>query len=176
MKRAFAILILFITFILIYFLQLNFFSWFTIAGVKPNLFVLVLFIGLYAGTRMGTIFGIIFGYFIDVIGSTVVGGSVIALGAIGFLGGYLEKNFSKDSKITVMIMASISTIAYEIFLYTYRAIILSSNVEIFEFTRMLIIEVIFNTMLTIIIYPIMQKLGYKLEEIFKNQQILTRYF
>ena len=55
MKKAISIILLFIIFIIIYFLQLNFFNWFTIAGVKPNLFVLlVLFIGLYSGARMGT--------------------------------------------------------------------------------------------------------------------------
>ena len=57
MKKAIVIFILFIVFIIAYFLELNFFSWFTIAGVKPNLFImLVLFIGLYAGIRMGTTF------------------------------------------------------------------------------------------------------------------------
>ena len=53
MKKAIVILILFVIFIIAYFLQLNLFSWFTIAGVKPNIFIiLVLFIGLYAGMRI----------------------------------------------------------------------------------------------------------------------------
>ena len=53
MKKAITIIILCIVFILIYLLELNFFSWFTIAGVKPNLFViLTLFIGLYSGRKM----------------------------------------------------------------------------------------------------------------------------
>ena len=53
MKKALTIIILCITFIFIYLLELNFFSWFTIAGVKPNLFViLTLFIGLYSGKKM----------------------------------------------------------------------------------------------------------------------------
>ncbi len=53
MKKTLTITILCIIFIIIYLLQINFFSWFTIAGVKPNLFViLVLFIGLYSGRKM----------------------------------------------------------------------------------------------------------------------------
>ncbi len=93
-----------------------------------------------------------------------------------FCGGYLEKNLSKDSKITVMIMVASATASYEIFIYLYRAAILKSNVEIFLFIRILLIEIIYNTLLTIIIYPLMQKLGYKMEEVFKKPQILTRYF
>lgn len=158
MKKAIVIFMLFVVFIIVYFLELNFFSWFTIAGVKPNLFIiLVLFIGLYAGARMGTAFGVIFGFIIDLLGSSLIGGSALALGVIGFLGGYLEKNLSKDSKITVMLMVIVATAGYEIFMYLYRATILLSNIEIWEFISILAIELFFNMLLTIILYPIMQK-------------------
>lgn len=158
MKKAIAILILFVIFIVIYFLQLNLFSWFTIAGVKPNIFIiLVLFIGLYAGIKMGTAFGVVFGFIIDILGSSLIGGSALALGVIGFLGGYLEKNLSKDSKITVMLMVIVATAGYEIFMYLYRGTILSANIEMGEFIKILFIELFFNTLLTIILYPLMQK-------------------
>ena len=81
--------------------------------------------------------------------------------------GYLDKNLSKDSKITII---------GEIFIYGYKAILLSIDVELMIFAKKLIIEVIYNALLTIILYPLMQKCGYKIEEIFKNPQILTRYF
>lgn len=95
---------------------------------------------------------------------------------MAFYGGYLEKNFSKDSKITVMIMCILATASYETFLYLYRSIAMSANIELWIFIRMLFIEILYNTLLIIIIYPLMQKLGYKIEEIFKKPQILTRYF
>lgn len=75
-----------------------------------------------------------------------------------------------------MIMVIVATICYEMFVYIYRTVILSSNLELLLFFKILIIEVVYNTLITIIIYPIMQKLGYKIEGIFKNPQILTRYF
>lgn len=68
------------------------------------------------------------------------------------------------------------TAGFEIFTYIYRSIILSSNIEADIFFRKLIIEIVFNTLITIILYPLMQKFGYKIEDIFKNPQILTRYF
>ncbi len=59
MKKAISIALLCLTFVIIYFLELNFFSWFTIAGIKPNIFIIfVLFIGLYSGMKMGATFGI----------------------------------------------------------------------------------------------------------------------
>lgn len=90
--------------------------------------------------------------------------------------GYLDKNLSKDSKITVILLVMALTIIGEIFIYGYKAILLSIDVELMIFAKKLIIEVIYNALLTIILYPLMQKCGYKIEEIFKNPQILTRYF
>ncbi len=86
MKKTLTIIILCIAYIMIYLLQMNFFSWFTIAGIKPNLFViLALFIGLYSGRRMGAILGTIFGLGIDLIGNNVIGQTAVILGIIGFL-------------------------------------------------------------------------------------------
>lgn len=53
MKKTLTIIILCIVFVTIYLLEINLFTWFTIAGVKPNLFVIfALFIGLYTGRKM----------------------------------------------------------------------------------------------------------------------------
>ena len=73
MKKCITILILCIVFVIVYFLQLNFFNWFTIAGIKPNMFIiLVLFIGLYSGAKMGSAFGVVFGFAIDFLGSSMI--------------------------------------------------------------------------------------------------------
>lgn len=95
---------------------------------------------------------------------------------MAFYGGYLDKNLSKDSKITVILLVMAATAFYEIFVYGYKIVVLSSNVEIPIFAKILVIELIYNAILTIILYPLMQKAGYKIEDIFKNPQILTRYF
>jgi hypothetical protein len=75
-----------------------------------------------------------------------------------------------------MLMVIVATACYEIFVYVYRGTVLLGSIEIWGFIKILIIELLFNTLLTIILYPLMQKFGYKIEEIFKNPQILTRYF
>lgn len=96
MKKTLIITILCIIYFLIYFLQINFFSWFTIAGVKPNLFViLVLFIGLYAGKTIGATMGTIFGLGIDILGNSVIGQTALILGIIGFLRWIFRQNFIK---------------------------------------------------------------------------------
>lgn len=55
-------------------------------------------------------------------------------------------------------MCIVSTMAYEIFGYLYRGIVLTSNIEIGIFIKKLLIELLYNTLLTIIMYPLMRKL------------------
>ena len=177
MKKFLSILLIIVSFLIINFIQSNFFTWFTIANVKPNLFVIfILCIGLFAGKKLGLIFGIIFGFFIDVVIGRQIGISGIMLGLIGLLGEYLDKNFSKESRITIMLMIAASTAIYEIGGYIFNMIALDINVEILQFVRILIIEVIYNLLITIVIYPLIQKVGHALEEVFKTKNILTRYF
>ena len=68
MKKTLAIVLIILSFFIIYFFQANFFSWFTIAGVMPNLFViLVLFVSLYGGTKIGITSGILMGAYLDIV-------------------------------------------------------------------------------------------------------------
>lgn len=177
MKKALSLVIIFLVFIIIFLLQANFFNWFTIAGVKPNLFIiLVLFIGLFMGQKVGIVYGVVLGLFLDIILGKNIGASTVMLGIVGFLGGYLDKNFSKDGRLTVMLMVAGVTAVYEIGSYIFNVLQFSINIEIFNFAKILILEIVFNSILTIILYPLMQKTGYTLEDIFKGQKVLTRYF
>ena len=177
MKKIITVIALIITFLILYFLQANFFSWFTIAGVKPNLFIIfILFISLFAGMKVGISAGIIAGLFLDIVIAKNIGINAIMLGVIGIIGGYFDKNFSKESKITIMLMVIGSTAIFEIGSYLLQIVQLSIYVEILPFINILWVEVLYNTILAIILYPMMQKLGYKIEDTFKEQKILTRYF
>lgn len=177
MKKVIAIIVLIISFFIIYFLQSNFFTWFTIARIQPNLFVMfVLFIGLFAGKKIGLVLGIIFGFYIDVVIGRQIGISGIMLGLIGLAGEYLDKNFSKESRITIIIMIIGATIIFETGSYIFNLITLDITPEFLSFIKILFIETLYNVIITIIIYPLIQKLGHILEEVFKTRNILTRYF
>lgn len=178
MKRTIIAISLTLVFFIIYFLQSNFFNWFTIAGVKPNIFVILsLFIGLFLGRKYGLCFGIIYGFFLDSLIGRNIGMSSVMLGIIGLIGGYIDKNFSKDSRVMIMSMVMVTTIIYEIGLYIIQSIVLSYNIsEIGLLVKTLFIEVVYNIIITIIIYPIIKKVGYFIEGTFKESNILTRYF
>ncbi len=177
MKKVVINIILIILAIIIYILQANFFNWFTISGIMPNLFVIfVLFIGLFSKRTMGTVYGFVIGILLDLIIGTKVGINAVALGLIGFLAALFDKNFSKDSRVTIMVMVMVATAAFETLIYILNYIVLVTNLEILNFIKILSIEVIYNLILAIILYPLMQKFGYYMENEYKGNTILTRYF
>lgn len=177
MKRTIINITLVVISIIIYYLQSNFFTWFNIAGIKPNLFViLALFIGLFANRTMGTIYSIVIGLILDFLIGNKVGINAISLGIVGVLAGVFDKNFSKDSRMTIMIMVAGSTLLFETLRYVLNYMFLSTSIEIFSFIIILIVEIIYNIIITIILYPLMQKFGYYIEDEYKGNTILTRYF
>lgn len=177
MKKTITLISMIVTFFLIYFLQSNFFTWFNIAGIMPNLYViLVLFIGLFAKRKLGLVFGIGFGLYLDIVLGKNVGISTITLGIIGLLGEILSKNFSKDSRFIVTLMVIGTTTIYEFTVYILTMLRTESIIEILPFMKILFIELLFNTLITIIIYPIIKKAGYYIENLFDDKFVLTRYF
>lgn len=168
---------LILTMFIIYFLQSNFFNWFTISKVMPNLFVIfVLFVGLFSNRMMGIIYGIVVGAIIDLTIGTQIGINAVALGLIGFLAATFDKNFSKDSRATIMFMVLGTTFIFEIIVYILNYVVFSTNVEIINFIKILAIEIIYNLIIVIILYPFIQKFGYTIENEYKGNKILTRYF
>ena len=98
------------------------------------------------------------------------------LGIIGILGEILSKNFSKDTRFLVMFMVKATTAIYEIAVYVLTMLRTGRTIEVFAFSKILAVEILFNTLITIIIYPIIKKAGYYVENLFDDKYILTRYF
>ncbi len=177
MKKFVINILLIITFIIIYLLHSNLFVDFRIAGVMPNLFViLVLFIGLYAHKFMGVTYGIIFGLLLDLFIGKKIGITAIMLGVVGIIGMLFDKNFSKENRITLIIMVMISTIIFEAGECFLNYLINRTEMEMVQFIQILAIETIYNAILTIILYPMIQIFGNKIEAEYKGNKILTRYF
>ena len=177
LKKTFLIIGIIVIFFVLYFLQINFFSWFNIAGVKPNLFViLILCLGLFAGRNVAITFGFIYGIYLDILTGSQIGIAAIMYAVIGLLGVYFDKNFSKESKITILLMVVGSTFLFETVTYIYTVVRNAIPIQLLGFIKILLIEIIFNVLLTIILYPLIQKSGFFLESTFKKRKFLTRYF
>jgi hypothetical protein len=68
------------------------------------------------------------------------------------------------------------TIGSETIIYLLNSLLLEIPIQLIAFIKILLIEVLYNVLLTIIFYGIILKLGGILERQFKHRNILTRYF
>lgn len=177
MKKFFLGILMFINFIVLYLLQSNFFDWFTIAGISPNIFVIfMLFLGLFTNNKFSLVIAGLCGITLDLLASRTLGVNIIVFCLITVAGGYFDKNFSKENKLSIIIMVIGLTIGSEIVGYLLNALLLEIPLELISFSKILIIEVIYNAILTFIFYGLILKLGGIIERQFKQKNILTRYF
>lgn len=75
-----------------------------------------------------------------------------------------------------MVMTAFATFACELISYTFQIILFKLSLEIFSFIKIVLTEILFNSMIIIIIYPIIERIGMLLENIFAKDKILTRYY
>ncbi len=159
---------------IIYFLQANIFPMFPIAGVKPNLFVIfILIIGLYGNNFLSLLFGIICGIFIDLVHGEIIGITPSMLCLIGFIATWFDSLWSKDEKISIIVMVLLSTLIFEFGSYFIKSVVLDFQMEIKIFFKILFLEELYNILLTIIFFGFIKKFGYKMERRLKRNNMYT---
>ncbi len=174
MQKFKSTLIIILMFFIVYFLQLNFFSWFNIAGIKPNLFIpLVLFVGLYVGKKIGILYGMCLGLILDITIGRTIGENVILLGIVGYVGEVYDRNFSKSKKISIIILNVLCLTIFETIEYAILCLGFKANVEISLFIEKLILENLYNILIIIIFFEPMKNLGSYIEKNFKDRLFLT---
>ena len=137
---------------------------------------MILFIGLYAHKYMGVIYGIVLGLLLDFFIGKKIGVTAIMLGIVGLVGMLFDKNFSKENRITLIVMVMISTVIFEVGEYLINYFVIRQTFELIPFIQVLLVECIYNAIITIVLYPLMQISGNKIEKEYKGTKILTRYF
>lgn len=93
-----------------------------------------------------------------------------------YCGGAFAKNFSKDSRMTIMLITAGASIICETVSYFFQVVLFKLSIEILAFLKIIAIESLFNLIIIIIIYPLLRNAGEVLMKIFKEKNILTKYY
>lgn len=177
MKKTIAYIILLITFLITYFLQVNIFTNLKMFGVAPNLFILlILSIGLFLGKYNGLVLGIIFGFMLDIYAGKIIGETAILFGLLGYVAGRIDKNFSKESRIIFLTIFAAMTCIYEISKYLIECIIYKNQFLIVSFSQILLLEILYNSIIIIIIHSLIINFGYAVQKLIKRDRIMSRYW
>ena len=140
-------------------LQSTLFRWVEIYGVVPNTaLILVISFAVYRGRDKGAITGFFIGILQDIIFGRTIGLNALIFMVIGYLIGLMDQKIFKDNLLIPFILTALTTVFYEminlllIFLLGYRIELLSI------IKKMLVIEVIYNSIASLVIYYFISKL------------------
>ena len=159
MKEVLRIIIYIITFFILYFLQVLLFENLKIAGIKPNIFLIaIVIIGLCTTPKKSFAIGVVYGMLIDLLNAKAIGITAICLGILGYVVSNVEKAFSIESKLSLIIFIMAGTVAYELVNYILQFISLETSFEFIRILKIILIETIYNILLTIIFYPLCKKI------------------
>lgn len=130
-----------------------------IFGVVPNTaLIFVILFSLNKGKYYGGFVGMAIGFIQDIMFSTTMGVNAFIYFFIGYIIGTLENTVSRDSIIPPVIFSILGTIFYN-FIYFFFMFFLSRRVHFFVHMKdVMIIEIIYNTIATLIIYKIIGKI------------------
>lgn len=92
---------------------------------------------------------------------------------IGFIATWFDSLWSKDEKISIIIMVFLSTFIFEFGSYFIKSIVLDFEFEVIVFLKMLVWEEIYNILLTIIFFSLIKKIGYMMERKLKRSNMYS---
>lgn len=118
----------------------------------------------------GGLCGFLFGMYLDIINGRVIGISAVCLCISGSFSEFVNKNISNDNKFTIILMIAVNTFLYEFLSYIFSIWKLSVNPEFLAFLKIIIVEILFNSILIIILYPVIQIFRDFLYNIFENKK------
>lgn len=75
-----------------------------------------------------------------------------------------------------MLITAGVTLICELIAYIIQIILFKSSVELITFIKISTIEALYNVIIIIIIYPLIEKAGEVLKRIFNEKKILTKYY
>lgn len=147
-------------------IQLLFLDHIKIAGVKPDLLVLlVVFFAIFFGPGTGAEAGFVSGLFKDTYSLDIFGVNIVLLSLTGLIVGMLSPKLFRESKLTQGLLVFASSVLYMIIHYFVSSLILKiTYVTLPEYLYGLILPSSFYTAaLSIIIFPALINI-YRLKE------------
>lgn len=161
MKRFIA---LFITVIVCFLLQTSVFQYFKLAGITPNiLLILVVSFALMRGRKEGLIIGFFCGLLIDIFYGDYIGVYAFIYMCLGYFNGYFNRMFYVDDIVLPLAMVTGNGLLYNFFIYVIF-FLLKNKLDFWYYAKSIIIpEVVYTTLITIIIYKLLLWINSSLE-------------
>ncbi|WP_176718789.1 rod shape-determining protein MreD [Caloranaerobacter ferrireducens] len=143
-------------------LQTTIFQHLRAFGILPNTTLIILVcISVLKGKKVGSFTGLIVGFVQDILFFNVIGINALIYFTVGYLIGSINDKIYKDSSFMPFVLTAFSTVFYHL-VYSFFMYFLTVNYNYFYLVRKIIfIELIYNSLLSVFIYKLVVKLQKK---------------
>ena len=161
MKNKFLFSIcLIVLFVVIFFAQIYLIDGKSLFGVKPNIILIsVIVFTLFSGLYKGSIYSLLVGILCDFIYGSNFGVFTISYVVVAIIIGFIEQNYRKENKTTLIVMTFLGTACFEIIEYIVYSISISSIINIFFLIKQILLASILNMVVVWILNGIVLKIA-----------------
>lgn len=146
-------------------LQCSIFQLIEIASVKPNmLIILTVSFGLMRGRKSGLLTGFFCGLCCELLFKSTIGFQALVYMWIGYFSGYFYRIFYDDDIKTPLLLITVADLFYGICQYFFTFLIRGRVHFFFYLGRIIIPEILYTVILTILTYRLIYHINQKLSK------------
>lgn len=166
MRRAVSVTVIII---ICFLLQSTVFQALSFASISPNLLIVVCAsFGFMRGRKEGLLIGFASGLLLDIFFGDVLGFYALLYMYVGFINGCFKKQFYPDDVKLPMLMIAGSDLVYNLLVYLLRFMLRGEFRLGYYMLHIIIPELVYTLLVSVILYFIILKINQKLEAIEKR--------
>lgn len=134
-------------------------------SASPNLLLIMTFsMGFIYGKDAGMLYGLFAGILLDLFGGGSFGFYSLLFIYIGYLNGIFSRYYYEDYITLPMVLAIANELAYNLYIYIFQFLIRKRLNFLYYLKNIIIPEIIFTVVTTLLIYRLFLFISRKLEE------------
>ena len=164
-RKIYVALIISICFLL----QSTLFQTLSIASISPNLLIVVTSsCGFMRGRKEGMWIGFFSGLLLDIFFGSVIGFYAMIYSCIGYVNGFFRKWFFPDDIKLPLALIAASDFSYSMLVYLFLFFLRGKLQFVYYLLHIMLPELVYTILVTVILYFIILKINQKLEKIEKR--------
>ena len=169
MKRCITIGIIIV---ICFLLQCTVFHYIELAGVVPNLLLIVtMSFGLMRGRREGLLVGFFSGLLIDIFFGSVLGPYAFIYMTLGYGNGFFHRIYYVEDVLLPMIMISLNDFIYNIIIYVVF-FLMRNRLDFLGYLKdVMLPEMIYSILITLFFYKILVRINLRLKRVKEAEQL-----
>ena len=149
--------------LLAFLLQNNVFAVCPIIDATPNLLLILTFsLGFIRGTTEGMTAGFFCGLLMDFAFGTIIGYYALIYLVVGYVTGLIGQMFYIEFLNMPLLLCVLSDFIYNMYIYTFGFLIRGRTALGAYMTQVILPEVVYTALLTLLVYPLVLKLNERL--------------